>query len=39
MMTENEVGYLLLDVAEFDSKLALEHLNSVEGTIRLRVLY
>jgi D-3-phosphoglycerate dehydrogenase len=39
MMTENELGYLLLDVAEFDSKLALEHLNSVEGTIRLRVLY
>jgi D-3-phosphoglycerate dehydrogenase len=39
MMTENEVGYLLLDVAELDSKLALEHLNSVEGTIRLRVLY
>ena len=39
MMTENEIGYLLLDVAEFDSKLALEHLNSVEGTIRLRVLY
>ena len=39
MMTENELGYLLLDVAEFDSKLALEHLNGVEGTIRLRVLY
>ena len=39
MMTENEIGYLLLDVAEFDSKLALEHLNSIEGTIRLRVLY
>jgi len=39
MMTENEIGYLLLDVAELDSKLALEHLNSVEGTIRLRVLY
>jgi len=39
MMTENELGYLLLDVAEFDSKLALEHLIGVEGTIRLRVLY
>ena len=39
MMTENEVGYLLLDVAELDSKLALEQLNSIEGTIRLRVLY
>jgi len=39
MMTRGEVGYLLIDVAEFDSQLALEHLNSVEGTIRLRVLY
>lgn len=39
MMTRDEVGYLLIDVAEFDSKLALEHLNRVEGTIRLRVLY
>lgn len=39
MMTRDEIGYLLIDVAEFDSKLALEHLNRVEGTIRLRVLY
>lgn len=39
MMTKDEVGYLLIDVAEFDSELAFEHLQSVKGTIRLRVLY
>ena len=39
LMTRDEIGYLLIDVAEFDSHLAFEHLNSVEGTIRLRVLY
>ncbi len=39
MTTRDEIGYLIVDVAEFDSKLAFEHLNSVEGTIRLRVLY
>lgn len=39
MMTRDEIGYLIIDVAEFDSQLAFEHLNGVEGTIRLRVLY
>jgi D-3-phosphoglycerate dehydrogenase / 2-oxoglutarate reductase len=39
MTTKDEIGYLLIDVAEFDSELAFEHLQSVEGTIRLRVLY
>ena len=39
MMTRDEIGFLILDVAELDSKLALEQLNGVEGTIRLRVLY
>ncbi|AFJ02753.1 D-3-phosphoglycerate dehydrogenase [Methylophaga frappieri] len=39
MTTKDEIGYLLIDVAEFDSTLAYEHLQSVEGTIRLRVLY
>lgn len=39
MMTKGEIGYLLIDVAEFESDLAFEHLQSVEGTIRLRVLY
>lgn len=39
MMTRDEIGYLILDVAEFNSELALEILNSVEATIRLRVLY
>lgn len=39
MMTRDEIGYLVIDVAEFDSTLAFENLQSVEGTIRLRVLY
>ncbi len=39
MMTHDEIGYLLIDVAEFDTHLAFEHLNSIAGTIRLRVLY
>ena len=39
MMTSNDIGYLIIDVDELDSELAFEHLNSVDGTIRLRVLY
>jgi D-3-phosphoglycerate dehydrogenase len=39
MMTRDEIGYLMLDVNTLDAKLAFEHLQSVEGTIRLRVLY
>jgi len=39
MMTREEIGYLMLDVNKLDAKLAFEHLQSVEGTIRLRVLY
>ena len=39
MMTRDEIGYLILDVTEFNSELALGILNDVEGTIRLRVLY
>ena len=39
MMTRDEIGYLMLDVNKLDAKLAFEHLHSVEGTIRLRVLY
>lgn len=39
MMTKDDIGYMIIDVDELDSKLAFEHLNSVEGTIRLRVLY
>lgn len=39
MMTRDEIGYLMLDVNKLDTKLAFENLHSVEGTIRLRVLY
>ena len=39
MTTKDDIGYMLIDVAELDTALAFEHLQSVEGTIRLRVLY
>ncbi len=39
MITRDEVGYLVVDVADIDSQQAFDQLNKVEGTIRLRVLY
>ncbi|MEZ0231464.1 MAG: phosphoglycerate dehydrogenase [Methylophilaceae bacterium] len=39
LMTSNEIGYLVMDVADVDSKLAFEQLDKVAGTIRLRLLY
>ncbi|HSI27980.1 MAG: phosphoglycerate dehydrogenase [Methylophilus sp.] len=39
LMTSNDIGYLVMDVADVDSKLAFEQLDKVAGTIRLRVLY
>jgi D-3-phosphoglycerate dehydrogenase / 2-oxoglutarate reductase len=39
LMTSNDIGYLVMDVADVDSKLAFEQLDTVAGTIRLRVLY
>ena len=39
MMTRDDIGYLIIDVNELDSKLAFEHLNNVKGTVRLRLLY
>ncbi len=38
LMTSNEVGYLVMDVADIDSQQAFDQLNKVEGTIRLRLL-
>jgi len=38
-MTRDEVGYLVMDVADVDSQLAFEQLDKVDGTIRLRLLY
>lgn len=39
LMTKGDVGYLVMDVDAGASTAALEALNTVEGTIRVRVLY
>jgi len=39
LMTSNDVGYLVMDVADTDSQQAFDQLDKVEGTIRLRLLY
>lgn len=39
LMTSNDVGYLVVDVADADSQQAFDHLDKEEGTIRLRLLY
>ncbi len=39
LMTKGDVGYLVMDVDESDSTIALEQIKSIDGTIRARVLY
>ena len=39
LMTKGDVGYLVMDVDAGASDAALEALQGVEGTIRVRVLY
>lgn len=39
LMTKGDVGYLVMDVDAGASSAALEALNTVEGTIRVRILY
>ncbi len=39
LMTRGDIGYLVMDVDDDDSAVALEKLQSVEGTLRVRVLY
>jgi D-3-phosphoglycerate dehydrogenase len=39
LVTRDEIGYLVMDVAGVDSQPAFEQLNTVDGTIRLRLLY
>ncbi|RYZ84248.1 MAG: phosphoglycerate dehydrogenase, partial [Moraxellaceae bacterium] len=39
LMTKGDVGYLVMDVDAGASTAALEALNTVEGTIRVRILY
>lgn len=39
LMTKGDIGYLVMDVAECDSNIALEKLKSIDGTLRARVLF
>ncbi len=39
LMTEGDVGYLMMDVDDSNSELALDMLKNVKETIRVRVLY
>ena len=39
LMTSNDIGYLVMDVANADSQQAFDQLDKIEGTIRLRLLY
>jgi D-3-phosphoglycerate dehydrogenase len=39
LMTRGDVGYLVIDVDDSDSQVALEKIQGVEGTLRVRVLY
>ena len=38
-MTKGDIGYLIMDVDASASQEALDMLNQVEGTIRVRVLF
>ncbi len=39
LMTKGDIGYLVMDVDDDDSAIALEKLQGDEGTLRVRVLY
>jgi D-3-phosphoglycerate dehydrogenase len=39
LMTKGDIGYLMMDVDDDDSTLALEKLQGIDGTLRVRVLY
>lgn len=39
LMTKENIGYLVMDVARGDSEIALEQLRSIVGTIRTRIIY
>ena len=39
LVTRDEIGYLVMDVADIDSQPAFDQLDTVDGTIRLRLLY
>ena len=39
LQTNNEIGYVVIDVDATASQVALDELNAVDGTIRCRILY
>ena len=39
LMTKGDIGYLVIDVEDNDSEVALEKIQGVAGTLRVRVLY
>lgn len=39
LLTKEDIGYLVMDVDESDSEIALEQLRGIDGTIRVRLLY
>lgn len=39
LMTKDDIGYLIMDVNDSDSDIALEKMRSIDGTIRVRLLY
>lgn len=39
LQTNDEIGYVVMDIDEASSRIALEKLNEVKGTIRSRVLF
>lgn len=39
LQTNDKIGYVVMDIAEEDSDIALDRLNEVAGTIRCRVLW
>lgn len=39
LQTNDKIGYVVMDIAEKDSNIALDKLNEVTGTIRCRVLW
>ena len=39
LQTNNEVGYVVTDIDQEYSQIALEHLHSIDGTIKARILF
>jgi len=39
LQTDDQVGYVVIDIDSQDSKLALKELKQIDGTIRARILH